>query len=1039
MGAMAVRLPIKSYTTVDGLPHNTVMRIVRDSHGFLWFCTLGGLARYDGYTFVNYGVEQGLPGSVTDLLETREGSYWIATLSGLYRFNPFPSRANATKHKLDGNSSTTARQTFELYRLGDDEGARGVNTLHQDRQGTIWAATNGGLYRLTQTDGRGTSRYVELEPGATRNKFRVLELHEDREGTMWVSLPENGLRRLCPDGRIERYTTLGFPAKPSDESSDEGVVNTMLEDREGRLWLGTNRGLALLVHRPNSDWSQPVKVYTSRDGLRDDNVTALLESSDGKLWAGTETGLSEFCPASTCGHERFRSYTIGLPPGRSGVWTLTEDREGNVWMAYDVGAFRMAQGGFTTYDEADGLGSSRVLSVAEDEAGELYVVTEGPHRGYINRFDGSRFNAVSPRLLKPVTPPVPVTRQSGWQDHDGEWWVTTDQGLFRYPKVRRVEGLAQTLPKSVFNTAHNGLPFRGLNGPKDTAADIDSLYGDSHGDLWIGYFSGSIITGGLARWQRSTQTFHVYRKAEGLTASTSPIAFCEDRSGNLWVGFHGHDLARYHDGHFTVFTTTDGLPAGSIWSIFMDHEGRLWAATTEGGLVRIDHPERDRPRFVAYTTAEQLSSNQVQAITEDQWGRVYALTDKGVDRLDPKTGRVKRYTSADGLAGSSHWGVAFRDRHGALWFGTLQGLSRLVPKPDDPDSPPPVRITTIRVRGEPYPISELGESRLASLVLGPNENQVQIEFASLNFSVGDVLRYQYKLEGIDPGWSKITEQRTVNYATLSPGTYRFLVRCINWKGLVSRNAAEVDFRILPPLWERWWFESLLSILIAATVYALYRYRVYRLIELERVRTRIAADLHDDIGSSLSGIAFLSEAVKHQIADTHPEAFAMAAEVAAMARGMADCMSDVVWSIDPRRDDLHNLITRIRQFASRLFEAQGITFKLQVPPASTKVKLAPEQRRHLFLILKEAVNNIARHAHCTSVFLTIAVSDHRLEVAVEDDGCGFSATPSSSPRLGEQQGNGLHNMKVRAAQLRGKLSIDSAPSRGTRLRLTIPLR
>jgi len=1037
-GVRAKRLPIKAYTTADGLPHNTVMRIVRDSRGFLWFCTLGGLARYDGYTFTNYGVEQGLRGSVTDLLETRKGDYWVATLSGLYRFNPYPSRGSPKEWKLDGKGSAATRRMFELYRPGDDEAAQGVNTLHEDRHGTIWAATNGGLFELTQVDSRWTSRLVDLALGKRGNKIRALELHEDREGAMWVSLPENGLRRLWPDGRIERYTTLGFPAQRSNESSDKGIVNTMLEDREGRLWLGTTRGLALLVRRPDSDGLQVVRVYTTNDGLRDNNVVALLESAEGKLWAGTETGLSEFCPASACGRERFRSYAVALPPGRSGVWTLAEDRDGNVWMAYDIGAFRMARDGFITYDEADGLGSSRVLSVSEDVAGELYVVTEGPHRGYINRFDGSRFNAISPRLLKPVTPPVPVTRQNDLQDHAGEWWVTTDQGLFRYPKVRRVEELAQTLPKSVFNTTRNGLRFQGISDPKGTVADIVSLYWDSHGDLWMGLHSGSTGKGGLARWQRSTQTFHVYKKTEGLTASTPPIAFCEDGWGNLWAGFYGNDLARYHDGHFTVFTATDGLPAGSIWSIFMDHEDRLWAATTQGGLVRIDDPEGDHPRFVAYTTAEQLSSNQVQAITEDQWGRIYALTDKGVDRLDPKTGRVKRYTSADGLVGSSHWGVAFRDRQGALWFGTLQGLSRLVPKPDEPASPPPVRIAAIRVRGEPYPISELGESRLARLVLAPNENQVQIEFASLNFSVGDVLRYKYKLEGADRDWSKISEQRTVNYATLSPGAYRFLVRAINWEGRVSPNVAEVDFRILPPVWGRWWFESLLAVLIASTVYAFYRYRVERLLELERVRARIAADLHDDIGSSLSGMAFLSEAVKQQIGGTYPEAFAMAGEVAAMARGLADALSDVVWSIDPRRDDLAGLLTRVRQSVSHLLEPQGIAWHLQAPPEPEKVKLAPEQRRHLFLILKEAVNNTARHARCTSVNLTVTLADHRLEIGIEDNGCGFSAGCSSDRNEHDRPGHGLNNMKLRVAQLGGQMSIDSVPGHGTKLRVTVPL-
>jgi ligand-binding sensor domain-containing protein len=232
---------------------------------------------------------------------------------------------------------------FELYRLGQDEDAQGINTLSEDHQGTIWAATNGGLYRLTQVNSRWTSRLVDLAPGKREAKIRVLELHGDRKGTVGVSLPGNVLRRLWPDGRIDRYTTLGFRAKPSNESSDEGIVKTMVEDHEGRLWLATNRGLALLVRRPDSDRPEVVRVYTTKDGLRDDNVTALLESSAGKLWAGTETGQSEFCPASTCGRERFRSYTIAFPPGRSGVWTLTEDRDGNVRMAYDVGAFRMAR------------------------------------------------------------------------------------------------------------------------------------------------------------------------------------------------------------------------------------------------------------------------------------------------------------------------------------------------------------------------------------------------------------------------------------------------------------------------------------------------------------------------------------------------------------------------------------------------------------------------------------------------------------------------------------------------------------------------
>jgi signal transduction histidine kinase len=234
----------------------------------------------------------------------------------------------------------------------------------------------------------------------------------------------------------------------------------------------------------------------------------------------------------------------------------------------------------------------------------------------------------------------------------------------------------------------------------------------------------------------------------------------------------------------------------------------------------------------------------------------------------------------------------------------------------------------------------------------------------------------------------------------------------------------------PAIWRRAWSLIAAGLLMTLAVYALYRYRLAQLLELERVRTRIAADLHDDIGSSLSGMAFLSEAVKQQMGSARPEAFEMASEVAMMARGLARSLSDVVWSIDPRRDNLHNLLTRVRQSAAVL-EAQGIAWSLQAPHQPEKVKLTPEQRHHLYLIFKEGLNNIARHAHCASARLTIAVEDHQLRAEIADDGCGFS-------QAGEQ-GNGLRNMKLRAAQLGGRMSVESAAGSGVRLDLTVPLK
>jgi len=239
---------------------------------------------------------------------------------------------------------------------------------------------------------------------------------------------------------------------------------------------------------------------------------------------------------------------------------------------------------------------------------------------------------------------------------------------------------------------------------------------------------------------------------------------------------------------------------------------------------------------------------------------------------------------------------------------------------------------------------------------------------------------------------------------------------------------------------RWWFLTLAALVIGLAVYMLYRYRVSRILEFATMRTRIATDLHDDIGSGLSRMAILSEVVKRQVGDTAArQSVPLLTEIADSARGLVDSMRDIVWSIDPRRDDLANVVFRVRQFASDVLEAQKIKLDFQASPDLEKIKLNPEQRRHLFLIFKEAVNNIARHAECAAVSLSINVSHNQLIGEIRDDGHGFSDLhPQQSLTDGRAGGHGLENMRSRAAQLGGDLSVDSSPSRGTCLKLTIPL-
>lgn len=226
--------------------------------------------------------------------------------------------------------------------------------------------------------------------------------------------------------------------------------------------------------------------------------------------------------------------------------------------------------------------------------------------------------------------------------------------------------------------------------------------------------------------------------------------------------------------------------------------------------------------------------------------------------------------------------------------------------------------------------------------------------------------------------------------------------------------------------------------VAGLAYALYRYRVARLLEVERMRTRIATDLHDDIGSGLSRVAIMSEVVKRQTGAATPQAVPLLTEIAESARVLVAAMRDIVWAIDPRSDDLSSLLSRVRQFASDVLEPTKTKLAFLVPPELDKVRLDPERRRHLYLIFKEAINNIARHADCASASLCITVAHNRLTAEIRDDGHGFAVPHPQQTATNGQEGHGLENMRHRVAQLGGQFSLDSAPGRGTCLRLTIPL-
>ena len=797
----AERLPIRTYTTADGLPSTFIQCVERDSRGFLWFCTRNGLSRFDGQRFVTYGVDDGLPTTtVNDLLEARDGTIWVATNGGgVCRFNPAASPLHDAATAGSGLDEASKRLTgrarlFTAYAVGATLATNRVNALFEDRAGHIWAGTDAGVFRLVERQNAPGVDSVPLRPTSDPDSVvAITAVTGDAEGSVWIGTGLGLIRRL-PDGRLLHYTSI---------SDDTNRVQALLTDTAGIVWAATDGGILALRAVPAAD-IPPEQVgtarqvlrplvqhdirgrvrlpanpgeavrYTTADGLADNAVRSFHVTGDGRMWIGTGGGLTEFSGG------RFRSYTKQHGLSYQRLESLSDDGEGNLWIAtFGSGVMKLMMNGFVTFDAADGLGDQRVHSIFADEAGRVLVVNGD---WTLSRFDGSHF-----RSYRPIVPDGSHLRWAsphGFVDHTGQLWMFSNKGLFRYRKAASFETLGHEPPVTVFRK-HDGLP----------GDEVNRIFEDSHGDLWI---SIADIETGLARWQRTTGTLHTYSEADGFssphTKVSYPSAFAEDHAGNIWIGFDAGGLVRYAAGTFATFDGGQGVPAGRIMALHVDRRGRLWVGGNEGGLGRLDDPGARPVRFTSYTTGDGLSSNNVRCITEDAWGRLYVGTGGGVDRLDPASGRVKHFTTDEGLA-SDFLTAAFADPEGTLWFGTLNGLSRLVPAPDVPKPPPSIRISGLHFSDAEYPVPALGNEEVSGIQLGASQNRVRIDFFGLSFAMGEVLHYQFKLEGIDPGWRPPTDQRTVYYPSLPAGTYRFAVRAIRSDGAPSRQPAIVAFTI----------------------------------------------------------------------------------------------------------------------------------------------------------------------------------------------------------------------------------------------------
>jgi ligand-binding sensor domain-containing protein/signal transduction histidine kinase len=995
--ARGERLPVRVYTADDGLAGDEINTILQDSRGFLWIGTDTGLSRFDGTRFVGYDTRQGLPSPhVTALLETPDGGLLVGTTSGLARLDLQPAAAGG-----------------RVFRPAMGPPDR-VSALLADGK-SVWLAgsrASGGLFRLHPDGDHSGLEEVKREPGASVTG--ITSLAPDGAGGLWAGGPAGLLRRLA-DGRW-----IEAPVLPSPRTA----VSALLLDSGRRLWIAT-AGALYVLEPGKPEAARRFDASSGFAGVR--RPGGMLQTRDGRIWMATAAGLS------VLDGRGLRTYTRrnGLPADE--LVGLAEDRDGNLWVGTrSHGLMRLARDGFLTYGPGEETGGPDVGEIFEDSRSNLYVWGGDRSHAKLFSFDGERLRDVTPEEVERSGAPGRGRHQVLTPDASGEIWLGGAGGLWRFPRVDQPAALKRAPPKLWKASGEMG--------------EISRLFEDSRGRLWVSSlgdrkdFASAGQKTFFSRWDRSTGRFSPVVAVERLGRG-APSAFAEDPHGNLWIGFSSGGVARLRGDHVDhdddraadLFLAGGGgmPPVGPINDLFVDSHKRLWVASSNGGAIRMEDLDAPQPRSVAYTSAQGLSSDRILCVTEDRRGFLYLGHGRGIDQLDPRTGRVRTLTAADGLP-SRVVNVAFRAHDGSLWFGTPSGPSRYLPDIPRAEASPPIFLSAVRIGGVPLPLPPLGQRDVSGLELPPERRQVEVRFIGVSFAYGAGLRYQYRQDGSAAGWSEPRTERSVLLGNLAPGNYRFLFRAVTPDNVVSPVPASLSFTLLPPYWQRWWFVLLVGGAAVAVGWTLHHAQVTRLLELERVRTRIAADLHDDLSSNLSRISILAELGRRRMAE--PEA-AILDQIGESARELIEATGDIVWAIDTRRGDLESLLVRIRRFAADLLEGRGVSVLFAGPPRAAEIALGPEMKRELYLVLKEALHNTGKHARAQRVWIDVAATGRELVAEVRDDGVGFAG--DGCPANGGS-GNGLRNLRERAARLGGTLLIDSAPGQGTRVRLSLRL-
>lgn len=983
----------------DGLSQNTINCIYQDHDGFMWFGTQDGLNCYDGFEFRIYRSDPEDSASLShnwiwDVTEDDSNNLWIATWNGLTKY--------------DRTDRSFKRFMPDSADHGSISGIRPAS-LFKDGQGSIWIGLWGGGLNVLDPATETFRRYRDTEtPEQNYPGDFVRKLWIDSKGIIWIGT-WNGLWRCIiePDGPAVFESFIHDPDDPGSISSNR--ITSFCEDPEGTMWIGTLGGGLNLYDSQTQSFTRFQNDPNEEGSLSSNDITSLEYRADGQLWIGTvANGLNRFDIADSLFIRYSSDPTTEGSVGSDNVYSVFVDNGGMLWVG--AGGLNIFNPRLLRFESAGPIAKLReqltdksVNVLFQDSNGYLWAGTN--HNGVVRLYPET--GQVSWYGHRPDEPNSISNKSvsSIAEDQKGMIWIATTGG-----------GLNRLDP-------HTGQwkQFRERQELPETAG-LDNISGIVVGDRGVIWIATS--EEGLIRYNPETDHYRSFRIDANNPSSLSGnylLRIFKDSRGDIWVGSWGAGLNRY-ESESEQFTRLNSIPddattlpgniVHSIYEQILDTSRIIWIGT-ENGLASV-YPEDPDAGFTRSPVNGKLSSRSVYGILFDRQGKQWISTNAGISSFNPMDSTFKHYTHSDGLPGNEYNAGSFLElRQGEFVFGGISGL--LVFHPDsvhESGFQPQVALTSFAVLNEQV-YEGIDLNVMEQITLSYKQNFFSFEFASLDFSDPRKNRFMYKMEGIDAEWILSGGRNFASYTKIDPGDYLFRVRGTNSDGEWSDHEISIGVVITPPFWQRWWFRGAVIVALLMGFYSIHLYRIQRVREIERLRTRIASDLHDDIGSALTRISVHSQQI---MAQKELNSIKLSTgKINELSRDTISTMSDIVWSIDARNDTLADFLSRMQDLTHNLLSEKEIDVSFRHHGMEGRRPVRVEVRQNLYYIFKEAIHNISKHSGASRVEINIDNRDSVFQMEIVDNGQGFNPDDVKS-------GNGLRNMKMRAGRIGATLQL-----------------